>query len=263
MPIVDLVADVGEGFGAYRHDTDRQLISSLTSANVACGFHAGDPRVMRRTVERCSEAGVSVGAHPGFPDLVGFGRRAIECSEYEVYTDTLYQIGALAAFTRAQGVRLAHVSPHGRLGNLVQTRHDYARAVARAVADFDPELIVLGFPGALPAEARRLGLTTAVTGFVDRSYRPDGSLTPRSEPHAVLHDPGEIAERAVRLVTEGKISTATGADLELRADSILLHGDNPSAAAIALRVRGALGAAGVAVAPLTEVVRARGTAPTG
>jgi UPF0271 protein len=115
----------------------------------------------------------------------------------------------------------------------------------------------------LPAEARRLGLTTAVTGFVDRSYRPDGSLTPRSEPHAVLHDPGEIAERAVRLVTEGKISTATGADLELRADSILLHGDNPSAAAIALRVRGALGAAGVAVAPLTEVVRARGTAPTG
>jgi UPF0271 protein len=257
---IDLVADVGESFGAYRHGDDERLIPLLSSANVACGFHAGDPRIMQRTVKRCVDAGVSIGAHPGFADLIGFGRRDIDCSENDVYTDTVYQLGALRAIAAAQGAKVAHLSPHGRLGNLVQSRSDLARAVAKAARAVDPELVVLGLPGALDAEAGVLGLATATIGFVDRAYLPDGSLLPRAQPGAVLEDPGEIADRAVRLATEGHIRTVAGTELEIRADSLLLHGDNPAAVAIATRVREALDHADVEVAPLPEILRARATA---
>lgn len=254
---VDLAADVGEGFGAYQLGDDKSLIPLLTSANVACGFHAGDPRVMQHTVNLCKQAGTSVGAHPGFADLVGFGRRGIELLESEVYTDVLYQVGALDAFARAAALPLAHVAPHGRLGNLVQTRKDYARAVAEAVAAYDPSLIVLSLQGELISEAASLGLKTGVIGIIDRSYEDDGSLTPRNQPGAVLHDPGQVAERAVRLATEGFIMSRTGFPVEIDVDSILLHGDNPAAVSVAKSVRTALTDAGVQLASLPEVIAAR------
>lgn len=187
---VDLVADLGEGFGAYTMGDDEALLDVLTSANVACGFHAGDPRIMDATVRHCVQRGVAVGAHPSFPDLVGFGRRAMDLTPDEVRTDVLYQIGALQAFAAAHGTRVRHVAPHGRLGNLVATRPDYAAAVADAVASLDRSLIVLAQDGALADAARARDLRVGIVGIADRAYRDDGTLVPRSEPGAVIHEKG-------------------------------------------------------------------------
>ena len=247
---IDLVADLGEGFGAYTLGDDEALLDIVTSANIACGFHAGDPSIMDTTVRRCVARGVGVGAHPGFPDLAGFGRRAMDLTAAEVRTAVLYQIGALQAFAAAHGTRVAHVAPHGRLGNLVATRADYAAAVADAVASLDPDLIVLAQDGELADAARARGLRVAVVGIADRAYRDDGTLVPRGEPGAVLHDPAEIAARAVRLVTEGVLDTVGGADLKVSCDTVLLHGDTPGSVAVARRVRDDLRAAGVTVETL-------------
>jgi UPF0271 protein len=255
--IIDLSADVGESFGEFTHGDDDRLIPLISSANIACGFHAGDPRVMQRTVRKCAEFGVSVGGHPGFADLFGFGRRDIAYSAQDVYVETLYQLGSLRAIAAAEGLELAHVSPHGRLGNLVQSRADLAEAVAKASCAVDADLVLMGLAGELAREGRRLGLTTATTGFVDRAYQPDGSLVSRSVAGAVLEDPGEIAERAVRLVIEGRVRSVSGADISLQVDSLLLHGDNPTAVAIATRVRQALDVAGVRIAPVRDVLRSR------
>ena len=249
---VDLVADLGEGFGAYRMGDDEALLEVLTSANVACGFHAGDPRIMDATVRSCVERGVSVGAHPSFPDLAGFGRRAMDLTPDEVRTDVLYQIGALQAFAVAHGTRVRHVAPHGRLGNLVATRAGYAAAVADAVAALDPALIVLAQDGELADAARARDLRVGIVGIADRAYEDDGTLVPRSQPGAVLHDEGEIAERTVRMVTEGVIRTVGGRDLPVACDTVLLHGDTPGALALAHRVRKELLSAGVTFAPLSE-----------
>lgn len=255
--LVDLVADLGEGYGSYRIADDEALLEIVTSANVACGFHAGDPRTMDSTVKRCQKLGVSVGAHPGFPDLAGFGRRTIELSEHEVLTDVLYQTGALAAFAQRYGAKLAHVAPHGRLGNMVQTRTDYARAVVAAVKSFDPALIVLGQEGELIRLAKEEGLQTAVIGIADRAYEDDGSLVPRGRPNAIIHDPEHIAERTVRMVTEGLITSVSGAELSIEADSVLLHGDNADSVILAGLIRQRLESAGVRVAPLPEVLAAK------
>ncbi|MFD7480138.1 5-oxoprolinase subunit PxpA, partial [Streptomyces sp. NPDC059837] len=204
-PMVDLVADLGEGFGAYTMGDDEALLEMLTSANVACGFHAGDPRIMDATVRTCVEKRVSVGAHPSFPDLVGFGRRAMDLTPEEVRTDVLYQIGALQAFAVAHGTRVHHVAPHGRLGNLVAVRPDYARAVVDAVASLDASLVILAQDGELADAARARGLRVGIVGIADRAYRDDGTLVPRSEPGAVIHDPDEVARRTLRMVTEGVI----------------------------------------------------------
>jgi UPF0271 protein len=249
---VDLVADLGEGFGAYRMGDDEALLEVLTSANVACGFHAGDPRIMDATVRSCVERGVSVGAHPSFPDLAGFGRRAMDLTPDEVRTDVLYQIGALQAFAVAHGTRVRHVAPHGRLGNLVATRAGYAAAVADAVAALDPALIVLAQDGELADAAHARGLRVGIVGIADRAYEDDGTLVPRGQPGAVLHDEGEIAERTVRMVTEGVIRTVGGRDIPVGCDTVLLHGDTPGALALAHRVRKELLAAGVTIAPLSE-----------
>jgi UPF0271 protein len=251
---VDLVADLGEGFGAYRMGDDDALLDVLTSANIACGFHAGDPRIMDATVRSCVERGVAVGAHPSFPDLVGFGRRAMELTPDEVRTDVLYQIGALHAFAAAHGTRVQHVAPHGRLGNLVATRSDYATAVADAVASLDGSLIVLAQDGELAEAARARGLRVGIVGIADRAYRDDGTLVPRSEPCAVIHDDTEIAERTVRMVTEGVIRTVGGRDIPVDCDTVLLHGDTPGAIALAHRLRKELLAAGVTIAPLSDVL---------
>lgn len=247
---IDLVADLGEGFGAYRMGDDDALLDILTSANIACGFHAGDPRIMDATVASCVRRGVSVGAHPSFPDLVGFGRRAMDLTPDEVRTDVLYQVGALQAFATAHGTRVRHVAPHGRLGNLVATRPDYAVAVVDAVAALDPSLVVLAQDGELADAARARDLRVAIVGIADRAYADDGTLVPRSQPGAVIEDEAEIADRTVRMVTEGVIRTVGGRDLPVACDTVLLHGDTPGAIALAHRIRKVLQAAGVTIAPL-------------
>lgn len=251
---VDLVADLGEGFGAYRMGDDGALLDVLTSANIACGFHAGDPRIMDATVASCVRHDVAVGAHPSFPDLAGFGRRAMELTSDEVRTDVLYQIGALQAFAAAHGTRVAHVAPHGRLGNLVATRTDYAEAVADAVASLDRSLIVLAQDGELAEAARARDLRVGIVGIADRTYADDGTLVPRSQPGAVLQDEAEIAERTVRMVTEGVIRSVGGRDIPVECDTVLLHGDTPGAIALAHRLRKELLTVGVTIAPLAEVL---------
>ncbi|PKW18221.1 LamB/YcsF family protein [Saccharopolyspora spinosa] len=252
--VVDLVADLGESFGAYRMGDDEALLDVVSSANVACGFHAGDPRVMDSTVRACVRRGVGVGAHPGIPDLVGFGRRALEMTPNEVRTDVLYQIGALSAFAAAHGTRLRHVTPHGRLGNLVVTDDEYAEAVADAVQSYDPLLIIVAQEGRLAVHARSRGLPVAVLGLADRAYQDDGTLVRRSEPGAVIHDSREVAERVVRMVTEGVIRSINGHDIPVRCDSVLLHGDTPGAVELARTVRRELVAAAVRIRPLTEIL---------
>ncbi|KUN89234.1 LamB/YcsF family protein [Streptomyces griseoruber] len=255
---VDLVADLGEGFGAYTMGDDEALLELLTSANVACGFHAGDPRIMDATVRTCVARQVAVGAHPGFPDLAGFGRRAMDLTPEEVRTDVLYQIGALQAFAVAHGTRVRHVAPHGRLGNLVAVRADYAGAVVDAVAALDESLIVLAQDGELADAARARGLRVGIVGIADRAYRGDGTLVPRSEPGAVIHDPDEIARRTLRMVTEGLITGVDGTDVPITCDTVLLHGDTPGALALARRIRAQLLAAGVGIAPLDAVLDGKG-----
>ncbi|MEU4485707.1 5-oxoprolinase subunit PxpA [Streptomyces purpurascens] len=257
-PMVDLVADLGEGFGAYTMGDDEALLEMLTSANVACGFHAGDPRIMDATVRTCVQNRVAVGAHPSFPDLVGFGRRAMDLTPEEVRTDMLYQIGALQAFAVAHGTRVQHVAPHGRLGNLVAVRADYARAVVDAVASLDESLIVLAQDGELADAARARGLRVGIVGIADRAYRDDGTLVPRSEPRAVIHDPDEVARRTLRMVTEGVIRSADGKDIPVACDTVLLHGDSPGAIALARRIREELLAAGVEITSLDKVLSGTG-----
>lgn len=255
---VDLVADLGEGFGAYTMGDDEALLDVLTSANIACGFHAGDPRTMDATIRSCAKRGISPGAHPSFPDLVGFGRRAMELTAEEVRTDVLYQIGALQAFAAAYGTRVNHVAPHGRLGNLVATRADYAAAVADAVAALDRSLIVLAQDGELATAARARGLPVGIVGIADRAYAADGTLVPRTQPGAVIRDAEEIAKRTVRMVTDGVIDSADGKAIPVECDTVLLHGDSPGAVAAARAVRSELLSAGVEIVPLPEVLRSKG-----
>ncbi|MEU1985264.1 5-oxoprolinase subunit PxpA [Nocardia sp. NPDC019395] len=256
-PTIDLVADIGESFGAWTMGDDDALLEVLTSANIACGFHAGDPRTMDRTVRQCVARGIGIGAHPSFPDLVGFGRRAMDLSAEEVRTDVLYQLGALHAFAVAHGTTLSHLAPHGRLGNLVATRPDYAAAVVAAVRAFDQDLIVLAQDGELADHAREQGLRVGIVGIVDRAYRADGTLVPRSEPGAVIHDTAVLVRRAVRVVTEGFIDTVEGTEIPIEADTLLLHGDNADAVRHAQAIRAALTEAGVEIAPLHRVLAAR------
>ena len=251
---IDLVADLGEGFGDWTMGNDASLLEIVTSANVACGFHAGDPRIMDATARACAERGIQIGAHPSFPDLVGFGRRDMGLDAEQVRTDTIYQIGALAAFAAAHGTRVRHVAPHGRLGNLVAVRADYAKAVCDAALAVDPDLIVVCQDGELSEEAGRRGLRTAIVGIVDRAYRPDGTLVPRSEPGAVIHDLDTLVARAIRIATESKLEAVDGTVLDVRADSLLLHGDNAGAVPTARAIREGLTAAGVAVSPMADVL---------
>lgn len=252
---VDLNCDLGESFGRYSLGEDEAMLRVVTSANIACGLHAGDPLVMARTVQLAAQNGVAVGAHPGYPDLLGFGRREMALSPDELETCILYQIGALAGFARAAGVPLVHVKPHGALYSTVARDAKLAEAVARAVLAFDPLLVVVALPGSVMEQAARaLGLHVAREGFADRAYRADGMLAPRSEPGAVIHDPARAAERAVRMVTRGQVETTEGHVVALRVDTLCIHGDTPGAARIAAQLRAALKAAGVTIAPLVKVL---------
>ncbi|HSL20450.1 MAG TPA: 5-oxoprolinase subunit PxpA [Vicinamibacterales bacterium] len=246
---VDLNCDMGESFGAYSLGADAEVMSTITSANIACGFHAGDPAVMRATVRLARAHGVAVGAHPGLPDLAGFGRREMQVSPDEVEGMVLYQLGALAAMARAEGVQLQHVKPHGALYNMAARNVTLSDAIARAVRAFDPSLILFGLAGSpMLAAGEAAGLRVASEVFADRAYEPDGSLTSRRREGSVIHDADAVAARAVRMVRDGSVVATTGASIALRADTICVHGDTPGAADLARRIRQALESAGVAVA---------------
>ena len=250
MPTIDLNADLGEGFGRWSIGDDEALLDLVTSASVACGFHAGDPQVMLATVRAAAARGVSVGAHPGYRDLVGFGRRDLSATPEQIHADVLYQIGALDACCRANGIGMRYVKPHGALYNRAARDAAAADAIAAAVRDADPALVLLGLAGSeLVSAGRRAGLQVAAEAFVDRNYEADGTLTPRSRPDAVLTDPDACARRAVRLVQHGLVTTRDGSELAVRAESLCVHGDGTTAIALLRQVRGALTAAGVALRP--------------
>ncbi|MEN6387936.1 MAG: 5-oxoprolinase subunit PxpA [Candidatus Cryosericum sp.] len=253
--MVDLNSDVGESFGAWRLGDDAHVLDYVSSANVACGFHAGDPKVMLTTVRLAHDRDVAVGAHPGYPDLAGFGRRAMTCAPDEIYAFCLYQIGALAAICHAQGISLSHVKAHGALYNQSARDASIARAVAQATRDAAPGLILLGLAGSRhEAAARDLGVPFAAEVFADRAYQSDGSLVARSQADSVLHDPEVIAARVISMVTNGTVETAQGQTVHVHADSVCVHGDNPAALAILKVVRRALDGAGVRIGPLREVL---------
>ncbi|MCR4425356.1 MAG: 5-oxoprolinase subunit PxpA [Firmicutes bacterium] len=252
---IDLNSDVGEGFGSYRLGDDGLVLKAVTSANVACGFHAGDPRVMRITVGLAARLGVEVGAHPGYPDLVGFGRRDMSLSPDEVHDDLVYQIGALWAFARRQGVRLTHVKPHGALYNRAATDRPVADAIASAVRSLDMGLILVGLAGSeLCAAGMRAGIPVAGEAFADRAYKPDGTLVPRSRQGAVISDQAQVVKRAVSIARDHVVETADGGKIPVVARTICLHGDTRQAAELAMAVRRGLSEAGVEVRPLSVVV---------
>jgi UPF0271 protein len=249
MTVMDLNCDLGESFGAYRIGMDAQVLPLITSANIACGWHAGDPRVMDRTVSLAVENGVGVGAHPGYQDLRGFGRRDMRCSPLEVRDDIIYQIGALQAFCAANGARLRHVKPHGALYNTIAREPDLARAAAEAIARVDPGLIWVTLAGpSAPVLARigqRYGLKVVLEAFPDRAYTADGALQPRGEPGAVISDPGLAAERAVRMAVDGEVVAVDGSRIDLSPGTLCVHGDNPEAVSLVKTIRRELERAGV------------------
>jgi len=252
---IDINSDIGESFGAYRMGDDAAVMDAVTSANVACGFHAGDPLVMNKTIKNCAAKGVAVGAHPGYPDLVGFGRRNMKCTPEEEYADCLYQIGALSAFCRANGLTLQHVKPHGAMYNQAAKDPELAKAIARAVKDSGENVILMGLANSeFEKAAKEIGIPFAAEAFADRGYMPDGSLVPRSQPGAIIHDVDEAAKRVVRMVTEGKVEAVDGTVINFRPQSICMHGDTPEAVEMAKTVRRELEAAGVKVTDLKEVV---------
>ena len=252
---VDLNSDLGESFGNYTIGMDEAVIAHISSANVACGYHAGDPLVMDKTVAACKAAGVAVGAHPGYPDLIGFGRRNIACSPKDAKAYVKYQLGALQAFTRTYGLTLQHCKPHGALYNMAAKDKALAMAIAEAICDVDDKIILLGLANSLMIEAgKEAGLKVASEVFADRAYQADGTLVPRKLPGAVIHDTEEAISRTIRMVKEGFVTAITGEEVPLSADSICVHGDNPSALAFVKNIRARLEAEGVSIVPISEIV---------
>jgi UPF0271 protein len=249
---MDLNADLGEGFGVWRLGDDDALLDTITSANVACGFHAGDPPTMRRICAAAVERDVAIGAQVGYRDLAGFGRRRIEYAFDELRDEVIYQLGALAAFCRLAGTALRYVKPHGALYNTAMVDESQAAAVVAAVAGYDASLPVLCLPGSVLAQlATGAGLRVVGEGFADRSYQPNGTLVPRSAAGALLTAPEEVVDRAVRMATKQRVVAVDGTDLPCPVESICLHGDTPGAAEHARRVRSALLAAGAPLAPFS------------
>ncbi|GAB2555443.1 LamB/YcsF family protein [Kribbella endophytica] len=250
MSTVDLNADLGEGYGNWAMGDDNALLDVVTSANVACGFHAGDPSIMRAVCRRAADRDVAIGAHVGYADKAGFGRRFIDIEPAALRDEVLYQIAALDAFARVAGSEVAYVKPHGALYNTIGHHEEQAAAVVAAVADYDRALPVLGLPGAVWLKlAEEAGLTVVHEAFADRAYSPDGTLVSRREPGSVLHDGREIARRCVAMATGAPIKDVKGGELQLQPGSICLHGDTPGAVQIAQRVRKALSEAGVDLTP--------------
>ncbi len=250
---IDINSDVGESFGTYKLGLDEDVIPLISSANIACGFHAGDPAVMRRTVALAQDHGVGLGAHPGLPDLVGFGRRSMDVTPTEIRDFVTYQIGALQAVAALQGARLQHVKPHGALYNMAVKNPAIWDAVAEVMAGLDERLILFVLAGSdrreLELIGQRRGIRIAFEFFADRAYNLDGSLVSRKLPGAVIHDNDVVAAKVLKLVREGKVKTIEGPEIELKAETICVHGDNPQALVLIKKIRETLGAAGVAVKP--------------
>jgi 5-oxoprolinase (ATP-hydrolysing) subunit A len=248
---VDLNCDMGESFGAYHIGADDAVFPYITSANVACGFHGGDPTVMRTTLARAREGDVAVGAHPGFPDLIGFGRRNIDATTDEIYDLVVYQIGALLGFANAAKMELQHVKPHGALYNMAVGKPELAAAIARAVRDVDRGLVLFGLPSShLISEGEAAGLRTASEAFADRNYMSDGTLVSRRRPDAHVSDAAEAVSRAIRMVREGVVTPVDGPPISMRVDTICIHGDGPHAAQFAQRLRSGFEKAGISVQAL-------------
>ena len=255
---IDMNSDVGESFGIYKLGLDEEVIPHITSANIACGFHGGDPGVMRKTIALAKQFRVEVGAHPGFPDLIGFGRRNVDASLEEIQDDVIYQVGALQAFATSQGLRLQHVKPHGALYNMAVANPKMWEAIAEAVAKVDREIILVVLAPSnrepLLEIGRGFGIRIAFEAFPDRAYNRDGSLVSRREKGAVIHDHEVVAKRALKMALEGKVIAIDGTEIGLKADTLCVHGDNPSAVQMVKKIREDLNAAGVDVIPMKNFI---------
>jgi UPF0271 protein len=246
---IDLNCDMGEGF-----DSDAAIIPYVTSINIACGYHAGDPATMRKTVRLAADHSVAIGAHPSLPDRANFGRRVMQVTPQEIYNLVLYQAGALSAFTRAVGAALVHLKPHGALYNMSAKDAAIAQAIAEATRDFDPACILIGLAGSQLIKAgENAGLRTASEAFADRTYQADGSLTPRDSADALIHDPDAAAERVLKMVLQGTVTSQQGTEIPLRADTICIHGDSPGAAEMAKTIRERLQREGIDVKSMASI----------
>jgi UPF0271 protein len=245
---IDLNCDLGESFGAYLMGADEQILPYVSSANIACGFHAGDPSVMRKTVKLAMQHQVAIGAHPGLPDLAGFGRRTMAISPEEAFDLIVYQVGALWAFVQAEGGTLHHIKPHGALYNMAAVNQKLSEAIAEAIYKVNPQLILYGLAGSeLVKAGDKLGLQTAQEVFADRSYQPDGTLTSRNLPNALLSEPLLAAKQVLKMVKEGKVQALTGEEVSIQADTICIHGDGPHAVAFVHTIREFLSKEGIAI----------------
>ena len=253
---IDINSDVGEGFGIYTLGLDEEVIPLISSANIACAYHAGDPAVMRKTISLCKKNGVAPGAHPGFPDLLGFGRRFMDATLEEIKDYVLYQVGALQAFARLQGLRLQHIKPHGGLYNYAARNVEIWAAVAQVMAGLDADLLLVALAGPNRKELEEIGkqegIRFAFEFFADRAYNPDGTLVSQREPGAVIHDAQAVAQRILRVVTQGSVIAREGTVIPLKADTICVHGDNPEAVALVQTIRDVLTREGVAIEPMQK-----------
>lgn len=255
MNQIDLNCDLGESFGHYTIGMDGEVIPCISSANVACGFHASDPVVMSETVSLAKKYGVGIGAHPGFPDLMGFGRRKMDVKPQEAKAYVQYQIGALSAFCRAAGVPLVHVKPHGALYNMAGKDYEMAKAICEGILEVDGRLILLALSGSQMLKAAKdTGLRAASEVFADRAYEEDGSLVARTKPGAMITDESEAIRRVIRMVKEGEVTSVTGKDIPIRADSVCVHGDNARALEFVRKIRTALTAEGIRILPLSQII---------
>ncbi|MCB5935476.1 LamB/YcsF family protein [Caldibacillus thermoamylovorans] len=256
MHLVDLNCDMGESFGAYRMGKDEEILNYVTSANIACGYHAGDPATMRKTVQMAIEKNVGIGAHPGMPDLVGFGRREINISPQEAYDLVIYQMGALYGFVKSEGGKIQHVKPHGALFNMAAKSAPLSEAIAEAVYKVDPECILFGLAGSeLVKAGKKIGLRTASEVFSDRTYQKDGSLTSRREENALIKDHKIAVNQVIRMVKEGKVKSVQGEDVVIQADTICIHGDGLHALEFAQYISNALREAGITIAKIGDFLR--------
>lgn len=250
---VDINCDMGESFGVYSLGADEEMMKYITAANIACGWHAGDPSVMDKTVKLAVQHGVQIGSHPGFPDLMGFGRRTMSATPQEIEEFVLYQTGALYAFAKANGAELRHVKSHGALGNMAFVDLEIARAIARGAARFSKELIFMALANTpLVTAAQELGLKVALEAYPERAYNDDGTLRSRKLPGASIHDPAVAVQRAVQMVREGTVTSYDGNTVNVKVDSLCIHGDNPMAPQIARALVEALKGAGVEIKPMAQ-----------
>lgn len=253
MTMIDLNCDMGESFGAYKMGTDEEILNYITSANIACGFHAGDPSTMRKTVTMALERNVGIGVHPGLPDLVGFGRRTMDISPQEAYDLIVYQIGAVYAFTKAEGGKLQHVKPHGALYNMAAKSPSLSEAIAEAIYKVDPELILFGLAGGeLVKAGKKIGLRSASEVFSDRTYQEDGSLTSRREENALIHDQEVAVNQVIRIVKEGKVKSLQGVDVSIQAHTVCIHGDGQNSLQFAKYISTSLQNAGITIAKISN-----------